>query len=123
VEAGHRIPRLPAVAALARALGLSAGWLAFGLESPPGAEPDAAGLGKRARQVRDAQGLSARAVGRAAVLREGTVRAIEAGGMPTLDTLEQLAVLLGVSPAWLAYGLGPMEPPHRQSRPSASATP
>lgn len=29
--------------------------------------------------------------------------------MPSLDTLEALAVALGVTPAWLAYGLGSRE--------------
>lgn len=34
--------------------------------------------------------------------------------MPSIATAEALAIALGVSPAWLAYGLGPMELPERR---------
>ncbi|MFO0656147.1 MAG: hypothetical protein U0787_13840 [Polyangia bacterium] len=40
--------------------------------------------------------------------------------MPSIATVEALAVALGVSPAWLAYGLGPMELPSRRRK---AATP
>jgi hypothetical protein len=40
--------------------------------------------------------------------------AVERGTLCTLDTLEALAKALGVSPAWLAFGLGPMEAPTRR---------
>ncbi len=109
IEAGDRLPRLPAAEKLARALGLSPGLLCYGTgggSTDDGPGRGASGLGARALQVREAQGLSARGVARAAELREGTVRAIERGGMPTLDTLEQLAVALGVPPSWLAFGEG-----------------
>lgn len=117
IEAGDRLPRLPAAEKLARALGLSPGLLCYGTGG--GATDSscrgASGLGARTLQVREAQGLSARGVARAAELREGTVRAIERGGMPTLDTLEQLAVALGVSPSWLGFGIEPMTLPARRA--------
>ena len=43
------------------------------------------------------------------------VRNTEAGrSLPTLRTIEQLAKALSVSPAWLAYGQGPIESPARR---------
>jgi hypothetical protein len=42
--------------------------------------------------------------------------------MPTLATAEALAIALGVSPGWLAYGLGQMELPGRR-RVAASPAP
>lgn len=123
IESGDRLSRLPATEKLARALGLSPGFLAYGMTSNAvdSTELGSAGLKERARQVREALGLSIRSVARAAVVIEGTIRSIERGGQPTLDTLEQLAVALGVSPAWLAFGEGPLSMPVRSKPQYASA--
>ena len=46
-------------------------------------------------------------------LSDGVVRHIEAsGGIPGIQTIELLAVVLGVSPSWLAYG-----PPSKRQPP------
>lgn len=124
IEAGLRLPRLPAAAKLARALGMTPGELAYDLGGavPERPELGAAALAQRVRQVREAHGLSARAVATAATITEGTIRAIEKrGGMPTIDTLEQLAIALGVSPSWLAFGQGEMVVLVRRRATSAAA--
>ena len=42
---------------------------------------------------------------------------IENGGQSGVDTIERIAKALGVSPGWLAYGVGPMVlPPRRRTR-------
>lgn len=124
IEAGHRIPRLPAVEKLGDALRLPPAFLAYGLEAPWAPrecdELRSAGLAERARAARDALGLSLRDVAQRMTGREvtaaSTVHAIERGTTPTLDTLEALAVALGVSPSWLAYGTGEMAATKRRRR-------
>lgn len=126
-------PRLPTLEALAKALGISPGWLAFGDEAP--CEPlvglRCVGLAQRFRETRAALGISLREVERRtkvlehegrAGLSEGTVRGVERGRTPPLDTLEALAVALGISPAWLAFGTGPRELPRRGARRQAAAS-
>lgn len=116
LEAGTWVPRLPTVERLATALRISPAWLAFGLEPDwtPGRYLGCSGLAQRVRQARAIRGFSIREVERRAETAEGSVRAIEGGTMPGLDTLEQIAKALAVSPAWLAYGEGPMEAPTRR---------
>lgn len=117
LEAGPGLPKLPTLELLARALQLSPGWLAYGL-GEPGA-PSAGGpllsngLADRAREMRAALGISLREVARRSLVADAAVRGVERGAMPAIDTLEKLATALGVSPAWLAYGLGPRELPRR----------
>jgi hypothetical protein len=36
--------------------------------------------------------------------------------MPSIATVESLAKALGLSPGWLAYGLGPMDAPLKRHR-------
>lgn len=125
-------PRLPTLEALAKALGVSPGWLAFGSDAPwePSAELRCAGLAQRFRETRATLGLSLRDVeGRTKQLEhegrpglsEGTVRGVERGRTPPLDTLEALAIALGVSPSWLAYGVGSRDPVRRGARRAAPA--
>lgn len=120
LEAGRSLPKLSTVEHLARALGLSPGWLAFGLgdaaAAPAGEELLCSGLAERARSTRAERGLSALGLAKAAGLTDGAVRSVESGRQPSLATLEALAVALGVSPAWLAFGTGPRELPRRGSR-------
>jgi len=113
IEAGLRVPRLPTIELLADALRVSPAHLAFGVDVPwevrEGGALRCAGLAWRAKQAREARGLSLREVGKRADLSEGAIRSVERGRMPTLDTLELVAKGLGVSPAWLAYGEGERE--------------
>jgi transcriptional regulator with XRE-family HTH domain len=118
MEAGSRLPRLPMVEHLAYVLKLSPAYLAFGVEDAwkPIEGLRSAGFLNRVKEARTGRGLTLREVGRRTGSSEGAIRAIEAGTMPTLDTVEQLAKALAVSPAWLAYGIGPMEMPRQSVR-------
>ena len=117
------VPRCDTVEKVAYALGLSPAFLAYGIESDASQPKDGLrceGVASRLRQTRIARGLSALAVATAAGVSHTAVGNVERGTMPGLDTAEALAVALGVSPAWLAYGLGPMELPSRRRK---AATP
>ena len=118
MEQGQRIPRLDTVERVAYGLGLSPAFLAYGIESD-GSQPTEGlrceGVASRLRQTRAARGLTMRALARAAGLTDTAVRSTEAGtSMPSIATVEAFAIALGVSPGWLAYGLGPMELPGRR---------
>ena len=122
-EDKKRIPRLDAVEKIAYSLGLSPAFLAYGIDadaSQPTSSLHSEGVASRVRQMRIARGLSVLAVATAAGLSHTAVGNVERGTMPGLDTAEALAVALGVSPAWLAYGLGPMELPSRRRRAAAA---
>ena len=114
---GH-VPRLDTVERVAYALGLSPAFLAYGIEadaSPPTDGLRCEGVALRLRETRTAHGLNMRALARAAGLTHTAVRSTETGAsMPGIATVESFAVALGVSPGWLAYGLGPMELPGRR---------
>lgn len=117
LEVGAHLPRVNTIERLARALDVSPTWLAFGLvvplekvEGPLRCE----GLRERLREAQELCGLSLREVARRAGAGEGVAAAVKRGTMPTIDTLETLAKALDVSPAWLAYGLGPMEASRRR---------
>jgi len=113
MELGTRLPRLPMVERLADALHLSPAWLAFGLDVPyepvDRVELRSDGFAERAQHARTARRLTLREVARRLSSSASAVRTLESGAMPTLDTLEALANMLRVSPAWLAFGIGPME--------------
>jgi transcriptional regulator with XRE-family HTH domain len=118
MEQGQRIPRLDTIERVAYALGLSPAFLAYGIESD-GSQPTEGlrceGVASRLRQTRAARGLTMRALARAAGLTDTAVRSTEMGtSMPSIATVEAFAIALGVSPGWLAYGLGPMELPGRR---------
>ena len=117
-KAGH-VPRLDTVERIAFALSLSPAFLAFGIQTD--AEPMAKGLrcdgvGQRLADERTARGLSVLAVAKLAGLSHTAVGNVERGTMPTLATAEALAKALDLSPAWLAFGVGPRElPPRRRA--------
>lgn len=114
LEEGEVCPRLPTVEQLARALGVGAGWLAYGLDEQAATEQGplrCAGLAARARAARGL--LAIKELARRASTSPVQVRSIEDNSMPSLDTLEDLARALGVSPAWLAFGTGSRELPRR----------
>ncbi len=121
---GH-VPRLDTVERVAYGLGLSPAFLAYGIEadtSQPIEGLRCEGVALRLRQTRIHRGLSVLALATAAGLSHTAVGNVERGTMPTLATAESLATALGVSPGWLAYGLGPMELPGRR-RVAASPAP
>lgn len=113
LETGQWVPLLQTVELLADALRVSPAYLAFGgdvsWEAREGDALRCAGLAQRAKEAREARGLSLREAGRLADLSEGAIRSMERGTVPTLDTLEAVANALRVSPSWLAYGIGEME--------------
>ena len=127
LEAGDRIPRLDTVERIAYALSVSPAFLAFGIQT--NAEPMAKGLrcdgvGQRLADARTARGLSVLAVAKLAGLSHTAVGNVERGTMPTLATAEALAKALDLSPAWLAFGVGPRElPPRRRARPAPAQPP
>jgi transcriptional regulator with XRE-family HTH domain len=125
-EQGQRIPRLDTVERVAYALGLSPAFLAYGIEADASQPTDGLrceGVASRLRETRTARGLTMRALARAAGLTDTAVRSTETGAsMPGIATVEAFAIALGVSPGWLAYGLGPMELPGRR-RAAASPAP
>lgn len=130
VESATHMPRLGTVERIASALGVPACWLAFGDEGglefrarrvkqalpddPPeaidgGCEFQALHLsaGARLRQKRTELGTSLRELADAAGVSFETIRKVENGEVdPRLDTCERIAVALGVSPCWLAFGVG-----------------
>lgn len=119
IEAGQRLPTVGTTARLAAALGVSATWLAYGIgeEQHEGRAADCLEMGARLQAVRTEQGQSKASLARLAALNPGSIAGIENGGQAGVDTIERLAKALGVSPAWLAYGLGERAlPPRRRSR-------
>jgi transcriptional regulator with XRE-family HTH domain len=112
------VPRCDTVEKVAYALGLSPAFLAYGIESDASQPVDGLrceGVAARLRETRTARGLTMRALARAAGLTDTAVRSTETGAsMPGIATVESLAVALGVSPGWLAYGIGPTELPGRR---------
>lgn len=61
-------------------------------------------LGQRLKRARQAAGLSRRALSLSAGLADTVVGQAEAGRVPLIDTTERLALALGVSSCWLAFG-------------------
>lgn len=124
------IPRVNTVEALAYALGVSPTWLGFGHDGdepfrerirrsflhlpkdPRPGQPQPCPyahkmLPQRLRDTLERAGLSLRALALAAGLSGPGVAKIENGeSVPTLDNVEALARALGVSPGWLAFGVG-----------------
>lgn len=124
LEAGG-LPRLPTVEQLARALGVSPGWLGYGVgEEAAAAERGALRCADLAARVRETRGdVAVRELARRAVSSPAQVRAVESGNLPTIANLEDLARALGVSPAWLAFGEGPRELPRRRAKSAPAAAP
>lgn len=67
------------------------------------------GMGARLEQARESAGYSRRGLSEKAGLANQTAFMIETGRrMPSVETVERLANVLGVSPAWVAYGSQPV---------------
>lgn len=114
IEADGRIPGIDTAERIARALGVSPCYLAYGVEGAalaPLAEGEALrsqGCGARLRALREHAGLTRLTLGSASSTSDTTVRNAEEGpGFPSVATAEALAVALGCSPCWLAYAEGP----------------
>jgi transcriptional regulator with XRE-family HTH domain len=71
-------------------------------------------MGARLQAVRVERGLTKAALARLVNLSPSSFAKIENGGQTGVDTLEALAKALGISPAWLAYGVGPQTLPSRR---------
>lgn len=106
LESGERVPRLETVARLAAALGVSASWLAYGVEPEPPGGIEGATLGQRLSAVRTTRGLSQVELGERAELSGQALGRIERDRHAAdIATVERLADALEVSPGWLAYGV------------------
>ena len=118
LERGANVPRVDTVEKLARALNLPPSLLAFGVDHPWDQRAGLLykGLPARLREVRQVRELSMRELERRVGMADNLVRNTEKGhSSPTISTVEKLASALGVSSAWLAYGLGPMDAPPRHA--------
>ncbi len=71
-------------------------------------------MAERLQTIRTARGRTRTELARLADLTPGTVAHIEGGGKAKVDTVEALAQALGVSPGWLAFGVGPQVLPSRR---------
>lgn len=111
IETGQRIPTVGTVARLASVLGVSGGWLGYGLGEQATNEPASTldGMGARLASVRIERGLTKAALARLVNLSPSTVADIENDAQTGVDVLESLAKALNVSPAWLAFCEGPRE--------------
>lgn len=131
IEKGLRTPTIDTIERLAAALGVSAGWLAYGYEGsepfrerfprplfpPPDPAPEDmfrtfrnmnAGFPDRLAIARERSGLSMRALSAAAGISVQGWSNAEAGrAIPRVDTAERMAVALGVPASWLAFGEDP----------------
>lgn len=64
-------------------------------------------LGERLFEARDRAGVTLRELGQRAGVSWSSISAIEKGKQSaTAETIERLAIALGVRPCWLAFGEG-----------------
>jgi len=124
LETDQRLPTVATVARLALALGVTAPWLAYGLGdmTTEGTTANADGMGARLQAVRGERAITKAELGRLARLTAPSITQIENGGSSGVHVVEALALALGVSPGWLAFGVGDRElPPTRRGRPPAQS--
>jgi len=116
IESGQRWPTVATIALLASGLGISAAWLGYGIGTPSSDGPAATcdDMGARLQTVRVEQGHTKASLARLINVTPGTVADIENGGQAKVKTIEALADVLGVSPAWLAFNQGPQVLPSRR---------
>lgn len=116
LEADQRLPTVATIARLASALGVSAGWLAYGLGdiATADAQSSQGSIGARLQAVRIERQFTKAALARLIDISPSAVAKIENGGQTGIDVLEALAQALGVSPGWLAFGVGPQVLPSRR---------
>jgi len=128
IEDGGAVPGIDIAERLAVALAVPACWLVFGhyggapfrdkvpraeqidgLPAETAVDPAApltcSGVGARLLQARTEAGLSLRALARAADMTPSGVSSIETGRtVPSVATVETLAMALGRAPCWLGFG-------------------
>lgn len=126
IESGARLPTVSTIARLAAALSVSPGWLAYGIgDAGIGGVKTAmntAGMGLRLQVRRTQHGISKAALARRVGLSPTALANIESGAQSGVDVVEELARVLGVSPAWLAFGQMPQVAPEpRRGRPPAQS--
>lgn len=116
VETGQRLPTVGTIARLASGLGVSAAWLAYGIGEQTTAGPPATcdGMGARLQAIRVERGVAKAELGRLADLTAPSITQIENGGQSGVEVIEALAQALGISPGWLAFGVGPQVLPSRR---------
>lgn len=117
IEMNQRLPTVGMVVRLAAGLGVSVGWLAYGIGSPHPEETPATteGMSARIKTARMEQGFTKAGLARLADLSATALANIEKGAQTGVDVLEALAMALEVSPAWLAFGVEPQLLPARRS--------
>lgn len=124
IEDGQRLPTVGTLARLAIALGVTPAWLAYGIgESVTGqGAATCDGMGARLQGARLQAGHNKAAVARLVGLSPSAYAKIENGGQSGVDVIESIAKALGVSPAWLAFGMGPqVVTSPRRGRPPAQS--
>lgn len=116
IEAGERLPTVGTIARLASGLGLSPGWLAFGLgeQHSEGPAVTTESMGARLQAVRIEQARTKADLARLVGVTPAVIANIEKGSQTGVEVLEAVAKVLDVSPAWLAYNEGPRELPKRR---------
>jgi len=124
IETDQRLPTVATVARLALALGVTAPWLAYGLGDmiTEGTTANTDGMGARLQAVRVERAITKAKLGRLADLTAPSITQIENGGSSGVHVVEALALALGISPGWLAFGIGDRElMPARRGRPPAQS--
>ena len=108
IEDGQRMPTVGTIARLAAVLGVMPAWLAYGIGEPSTSQKSATchGMGARLQGARLQAGYSKASVARLVDLSPSAYAKIENGGQSGVDVIESLAKALGVSPGWLAFGMG-----------------
>lgn len=124
IENGQRVPTVAMLVRLASVLGVSASWLAYGLGDmkTDRRSTTAFEMGRRLGTARSQGDVSRAELARRTGLSPRAISKIEAGGQSGIDVICSLAKVLGVSPAWLAFGEGPQVlPSRRRSQPPAES--
>ena len=114
LEAGGRVPRVDTLEKLAKVLGVSPCYLAYGADVPCLAQTGTlfADLPQRLSAMRQERGLSRLELGRLSDTSHTFVRMTETGTtVPNIAKVEQLAKALNVSVCWLAFGIGQADLP------------
>jgi transcriptional regulator with XRE-family HTH domain len=124
LESRKSLTIVSTIARLAAALGVASSWLAYGIgeQTGEGTAASCDGMDERLRTIREVRGHTRTTLARLAEVTPGTIIHIEGGGQAKVNTVESLAQALGVSPAWLAFGIGlQVLPSRRRGRPPAQA--
>ena len=125
IEMGRRLPTVGTIARLALGLGVSAGWLGFGIGEMVSTAAMTAcdGMGERLQSVRVASKLSKAELARVVDLSPTALANIEKGAQSGVEVIAALAKALGISPAWLAFNEGPqILPSRRRGRPPTQSS-